>query len=89
MWLCRTLGVVRWINIDLLPAFDPLLGNALQVSRIRLASQEHQIQPQDQAIINGFGIQQNLVSSNDKYASSFTKGDLALPPAKKYLVGKH
>ncbi|KAI9709910.1 MAG: hypothetical protein M1820_002987 [Bogoriella megaspora] len=31
-------------------------------------------------------IQQNLVSSNKSYASSFDKGDLALPPAKKYLV---
>lgn len=31
-------------------------------------------------------IQENLESSNKKYASSFTKGDLALPPAKKYLV---
>lgn len=31
-------------------------------------------------------IQQNLTSSNEKYASSFTQGDLALPPAKKYLV---
>jgi len=30
--------------------------------------------------------QQNLISSNDKYASAFTKGDLALPPAKHYLV---
>lgn len=28
----------------------------------------------------------NLESSNEKYASSFNKGDLALPPAKKYLV---
>jgi hypothetical protein len=33
-------------------------------------------------------IQQNLVSSNEKYVSSFTSGDLALPPAKKYLVRK-
>ena len=32
-------------------------------------------------------VQKNLVSSSDKYASSFDKGDLALPPAKKYLVG--
>jgi carbonic anhydrase len=31
----------------------------------------------------------NLVSSNEKYASSFDKGDLALPPAKKYLVGEY
>ncbi|KAL8243559.1 hypothetical protein R6Q59_009817 [Mikania micrantha] len=31
-------------------------------------------------------IQSNLVSSNQKYASSFTQGYLALPPAKKYLV---
>jgi carbonic anhydrase len=30
----------------------------------------------------------NLVSSNEKYASTFDKGDLALPPAKKYLVGE-
>jgi hypothetical protein len=32
-------------------------------------------------------IQQNLVDSNKKYAASFTQGDLALPPAKKYAVG--
>ncbi|KAF2482304.1 carbonic anhydrase [Neohortaea acidophila] len=29
---------------------------------------------------------QNLTSSSEKYASSFNKGSLALPPAKKYLV---
>lgn len=33
-------------------------------------------------------IQDNLTSSNEQYASSFDKGHLALPPAKKYLVGK-
>jgi carbonic anhydrase len=32
---------------------------------------------------------QNLVSSNEKYASSFDKGHLALPPAKKYLVSEY
>jgi len=32
-------------------------------------------------------IQENLVKSNEAYAASFDKGDLALPPAKKYLVG--
>jgi len=31
-------------------------------------------------------IQDNLVDSNRKYASSFTQGHLALPPAKKYAV---
>lgn len=31
--------------------------------------------------------QQNLIDSNERYASSFTEGHLALPPAKKYLVG--
>lgn len=31
-------------------------------------------------------IQQNLRESNQKYVSSFDKGHLALPPAKKYLV---
>lgn len=31
-------------------------------------------------------IQLDLVSSNESYASSFDKGSLALPPAKKYLV---
>ncbi|CAG8973704.1 hypothetical protein HYALB_00006975 [Hymenoscyphus albidus] len=30
--------------------------------------------------------QQNLVDSNKVYASNFTKGDLALPPAKQYAV---
>ncbi|RDW74023.1 carbonic anhydrase-1 [Coleophoma crateriformis] len=31
-------------------------------------------------------IQSQLESSNEKYASTFTKGHLALPPAKKYAV---
>ena len=33
-------------------------------------------------------IQENLVKSNEEYAASFKDGDLALPPAKKYAVGK-
>lgn len=36
----------------------------------------------------GTAIQENLVKSNEVYASSFTKGDLALPPAKHYAVGE-
>jgi len=32
-------------------------------------------------------VQKNLTEKNDKYAGSFTQGDLALPPAKKYIVG--
>ncbi|KIN04006.1 hypothetical protein OIDMADRAFT_118247 [Oidiodendron maius Zn] len=31
-------------------------------------------------------VQENLVTSNKAYASGFTQGDLALPPAKKYAV---
>ncbi|KAI1821241.1 beta carbonic anhydrase clade D [Xylaria intraflava] len=31
-------------------------------------------------------IQKNLVTKNGEYASTFDKGHLALPPAKKYLV---
>ncbi|KAF2398585.1 carbonate dehydratase, partial [Trichodelitschia bisporula] len=31
-------------------------------------------------------VQKNLVAANEAYAASFTSGDLALPPAKKYLV---
>jgi len=31
-------------------------------------------------------IQQNLEKSNAEYVSKFTEGDLALPPAKKYLI---
>ncbi|KAI0174871.1 carbonic anhydrase [Pestalotiopsis sp. NC0098] len=31
-------------------------------------------------------LQQNLEKSNAQYAAQFTKGHLALPPAKKYLV---
>jgi carbonic anhydrase len=31
-------------------------------------------------------IQQNVEASSERYAASFTQGDLALPPAKKYLV---
>jgi hypothetical protein len=33
-------------------------------------------------------IQKNLVEKNAAYASTFTQGDLALPPAKKYAVGE-
>ncbi|KAI8964468.1 carbonate dehydratase [Daldinia sp. FL1419] len=31
-------------------------------------------------------IQENLVIKNTEYASNFTKGDLALPPSKHYLI---
>lgn len=31
-------------------------------------------------------IQQNVEASSEKYSATFTKGHLALPPAKKYLV---
>lgn len=34
-------------------------------------------------------IQQNLTEKNKAYASTFSQGDLTLPPAKKYAVGKH
>lgn len=34
-------------------------------------------------------IQHNLARNNEQYATSFTSGHLALPPAKKYLVGTH
>jgi hypothetical protein len=33
-------------------------------------------------------IQKNLVEKNAAYVSSFKDGELALPPAKKYLVCK-
>ena len=33
-------------------------------------------------------IQQNLEKKNAEYASSFKEGHLALPPAKKYAVGR-
>ena len=33
-------------------------------------------------------IQQNLEQKNAQYASSFKEGHLALPPAKKYAVGR-
>ena len=33
-------------------------------------------------------IQANLQKKNAEYSSSFTEGHLALPPAKKYAVGK-
>lgn len=32
-------------------------------------------------------IRRNLVKSNEAYAASFDQGDLALSPAKQYLVG--
>ena len=31
-------------------------------------------------------IQKNVEAASEKYSASFTKGSLALPPAKKYLV---
>lgn len=31
-------------------------------------------------------VQRNVQATSDSYSASFTKGDLALPPAKKYLV---
>lgn len=31
-------------------------------------------------------IQKNVEAASESYSASFTKGDLALPPAKKYLV---
>lgn len=33
-------------------------------------------------------VQKNLVEANGAYASNFPHGDLALPPAKKYLICK-
>lgn len=32
-------------------------------------------------------IQKNLEAKNAAYSAQFSKGDLALPPAKHYLVG--
>lgn len=34
-------------------------------------------------------IQQGVAENNEQYAASFTSGHLALPPARKYLVGMH
>ena len=36
----------------------------------------------------GTEIQINLLNKNTEYASNFNQGHLALPPAKKYAVGK-
>ena len=33
-------------------------------------------------------VQSHLVDANERYATSFDQGHLALPPAKKYTVGK-
>lgn len=33
-------------------------------------------------------LQKNLVEKNEQYASNFKEGHLALPPAKKYAVGR-
>lgn len=33
-------------------------------------------------------VQENLIQKNREYVAQFTEGDLALPPAKKYLVCK-
>jgi carbonic anhydrase len=32
--------------------------------------------------------QENLTAKNASYAANFSQGHLALPPAKKYAVGK-
>ena len=32
-------------------------------------------------------VQENLVQKNDDYASKFSDGNLAIPPAKQYAVG--
>ena len=34
-------------------------------------------------------LQKDLISGNEKYASTFNEGHLALPPSKNYLVGEH
>jgi hypothetical protein len=34
-------------------------------------------------------VQENLVKSNKVYELAFKKGDLPLPPAKKYAVGPY
>ena len=34
-------------------------------------------------------IQNSLVERNAVYAGKFTKGDLPLPPGKKYIICKH
>ena len=34
-------------------------------------------------------VQANLEAKNKEYAAKFTKGSLALPPAKHYTVGKY
>ena len=31
-------------------------------------------------------VQKNVEATSESYSASFTKGDLALPPSKKYLV---
>jgi len=37
---------------------------------------------------NDSPVLKHLVEANTAYGDSFTHGDLALPPSKKYLVGK-
>jgi len=34
-------------------------------------------------------VENNLVEGNKAYASTFTQGDLALPPSQKYAVGTY
>lgn len=42
---------------------------------------------QQQHYIMASPIQQNLEKKNAEYSAQFSKGDLALPPAKHYTVG--
>jgi hypothetical protein len=42
----------------------------------------------DQHLDMATQVQKNLQDKNAEYASGFTHGDLALPPAKKYLLRK-
>ena len=41
-----------------------------------------------QSLLMATSIQQNLVEKNNQYHAQFKEGHLALPPAKKYAVGK-
>jgi hypothetical protein len=54
-----------------------------------LGQAQKQTSPANRNSIMSTQIQQEVDRNNERYAASFTSGHLALPPARKYLVGTH
>jgi hypothetical protein len=54
-----------------------------------LGREQKQTSPANRNSIMSTQTQQDVDRNNERYAVSFTSGHLALPPARKYLVGTH